>query len=78
MPIQERPPVLGPSVQSTIDYLDQTVINYLARSHAGLAAEVIADRLVSLAEPGCGPSVRLGESREALDEDVSWTCRLGA
>src|SRR5262245_58981016 len=30
---EKRPPVLGPSVQSTIDYLDQTIINYLARSH---------------------------------------------
>jgi hypothetical protein len=30
---EKRPPVLGPSVQSTIDYLDQTVINYLDRSH---------------------------------------------
>src|SRR5262249_698649 len=30
---ERRPPVLGPSVQSTIDYLDQSVINYLAPSH---------------------------------------------
>jgi hypothetical protein len=29
---EKRPPVLGPSIQSTIDYLDQFVINYLARS----------------------------------------------
>jgi hypothetical protein len=44
----------------------------------GLATEGIADRLVGLAEPGCGASVRLGEAREALGEEASGTLRLRA
>jgi hypothetical protein len=47
-------------------------------SGAGLATEGAADRLVGLAEPRGGASVRLGEAREALGEDASRAVRLRA
>jgi hypothetical protein len=45
---------------------------------SGFATEGRADRLVGLAEPGCGASIRLGEPRKALGEDASRTLRLRA
>ena len=44
----------------------------------GLAAEAIADRLVSPTESGGGASVRLGEAREPLGEDAARAVGLRA
>jgi hypothetical protein len=50
----------------------------LGDSGPGLTTEGPANRLVGLAQPGCGARVRLGEPREPLGEDESRAFRLQA
>src|SRR5262249_28004867 len=47
-------------------------------SGPGLATEGTSDRRMGLANPGSGARMRLGNPREALGADVSWTLRLRA